>query len=233
MTLDKQKLIKGYNMQVTDEMIQVAEHAYHVAIGYSKRLGNNEAMKSALEAVFSLIEKESADNAQCDCPDILKQIDGHCTYCGKQNIPKQSPKEQPDNEGWIQTNGVQPNLNTRKIELKFDDGDVATGDIWEDWLWDRVIAYRILPNQTPEKEKSKALWGESIMGRNEYKEAQRAENHRLNQAITNEDWTLLSTKKAEKEKIPTLRDFIVNTIPDTELIFEISAYLDKYMMEKG
>ncbi len=37
----------------------------------------------------------------------------------------------------------------------------------------------------------------------EDKEAQ----HRLNQAIANEDWTLLSSKKAEKEKIPTFKEY--------------------------
>jgi len=216
-------------MKVTDEMVELAEHTYRIGLGYSKRLGNNEAMKAALEAVFSLIEKESAENAQLEPRLTLTKII-QCDDC-KRILNKSTQEEQPDNEGWIEWEShLAPNLPIHtQVELKFADGDVDEGFISDPWLWPRVTAYRILPNQTPEKEVCVCKKGGNTF-----------EVYLFNPIPTcvkcNEP-----VIPPQQAKIPTLREHAaafykqvasLDEIIALGVIEVISEYLDKYMQHK-
>ncbi len=236
-TLDLMRPWPKDKMKVTNEMIHTAFfHFYecHVIPPH----GDRDKMRAALEAVFSLIEKEELSET-------------HVNRDGTPAAPppfERAPKketateEQPDNEGWIEytdfwyrkhfekmywqcPDGIRKEL----VEIKRIDGTTNTGHgEWITWH-EGITAYRVLPNQTPEKEACVCKQGGSAF-----------KVYALNPVptcvICNEPVT-----PPEKEKIPTFLEhsklFYTQLIQLNEtvprgIIEILSEYLDKYMKEK-
>ncbi len=175
-------------MKITNEMIQLAEHTYRNGLGYSKRWSNEKSMKAALEAVFSLIEKEKdptecavslkhlkfGDNLNIVGWGVLKVIEKFGSPIEKESakreiipgdifdsFPPELPiMDEPDNEGWIQvarSGFAQPVNDEIIVEIKWSTTQIERG-LAGSYDWNNsgacipIIAYRILPNQTPEEE---------------------------------------------------------------------------------
>ncbi len=139
-------------MKVTERMIELACREWYqndtACITGNCRMG----MQAALEAVFNLIEKEA--DFRC----IFCGKEG-CAVCGRPPLEKESAaKEQPDNEGWIKwKSGTCPVDEDILVETKGinQDGSVLftypAPARFVLWGSSTLMAYRILPNQTPEK----------------------------------------------------------------------------------
>ncbi len=245
-------------MKVTDKMIKVACDIYEAD---SYFVAHGSRMKSALEAVFSLIEEESVDNAQCKIPaGSLKNGDvveitmsskpsewnsvqsARAALYGTFNWNSSDIKKQPDNEGWIEweAKGIKnfpPNVTTMTlVDIKDsldplrDCSRIQAKEVW----WSHVKAYRILPNQTPEKEEFKGNPHE--FGTSLYLRWNLKEDQKRTQELYNESYKATP----EKEKIPTLLEYALR-LHDLPTLMELpvmamlainSEYLDKYMMEK-
>ncbi len=185
-------------MKVTDEILKVAGKAFRD----TAKLGSyDRSIKVMLEAVFSLIEKDEPSIVKwarepdlCKCDKPAPCINESKRYCGI--CCKSIAKEQPDNEGWISgKKGACPVDRDVLIEVKYPDGSTDIDSAYK-FHWnvdvrvsDPIIAYRILPNQTPEKkESSHSTWvcDKPCVG----------------------DKAKRCTKcSAEKEKIPTFKEY--------------------------
>ncbi len=139
--------------------------------------------------------------------------------------PELAIMDEPDNEGWIEvprSGIVQPvKDNNIIVEVKWSTTQIERG-LAGSYDWSNsgacipIIAYRILPNQTPE----------------ELDEAIRC-------AKRIERWENDRRIDVEKEKIPTLKEYIIPRLKAIEaeldsfyLLSFMSSYLYKYMMEK-
>ncbi len=267
---------------ITEEMITMAIQKWF------KRPSAHEAfcddyrndMRSALEAVLSLIEKEvdelhektigleSELDITVDMILAAKDLD-RLKETTLMNFPKK--KEQPDNEGWIEWNrDMQAPSRELMVQVKYIDGIISKPVLAIKPQWFHcgasdmdIIAYRILPNQTPEKPLAEITTNQQLYAFAEITE---------DRIVRNNNGTLSTSRKildfpennalgsqgkikvcdgcqvnlyknvcecedfrTEKEKIPTLNEYL--SLPRPPKVYPtmslVSEYLDKYMMEKG
>ncbi len=147
MTLDKQKLI-------TDELIEKALNIYNHHL--ERQHNTYSSMKFSLEAVFSLIEKESADNARCTITSLKQEKDGWSALSkelfdslDELDFPERqyTAKEQSKNDGWTEgvmhTGDIFEDLQGNKYQVKEQSDN-------EGWIyWEAQGNRDFPPNVTP------------------------------------------------------------------------------------
>ena len=105
---------------------------------------------------------------------------------------------------------------------------IQAKEVW----WSYVKAYRILPNQTSEKEREEIILDTDkceAEAREAWSKSQNR-NHRCMSPFAFEACPICSPKK---ERIPTFLEYYVASANRSGIANSISEYLDKYMMEKG